>query len=396
MKRIIVCLDGTWNSADRSSNPTHIVRIRDALASSAGSTRTFQRIYYDEGVGTADPIDRFSGGFLGAGLGLNVRQAYKYLSRHYEPGDEIYLIGFSRGAFTARSVAGFIGACGLLKPDACTSEMEQAAWEYYRTPTKDRPIGDELKLRERCHNELTIKCIAVFDTVGTLGIPNSALNWIGQSRFAFHDTRIGSVVENAFHAVALDEKRTAFKATMWEQPFNPTRPPPRIQQVWFPGVHSDIGGGYPNPELGRIALDWMQGRLAELGVDFEGLKSVDPPGQGLNPHAAIHESRGLPLYLLDRFRPHHRPVRGIAAFDQAQRSTPELVYKPIEEALHRSALDRWVKESRYRPPNLDYVMRVIEGGVLPVVDWDGTVMPADAVSQTFPFVAKTGPWAEMA
>lgn len=394
MKRIIVCLDGTWNDADGGGMPTNVVRIRDALRNKGEDGEVFQRIYYDEGVGTADPIDRFAGGFLGKGLGRNVRQAYKYLSRHYEPGDEIYLIGFSRGAFTARSVAGYIGACGLLMPEACTGENEDAAWQHYRTATKDRAVGDEKRLRERCHDGVRVKCVAVFDTVGTLGIPNMALNWIGRSRFAFHDTRLGTTVENAFHAVALDEKRTAFRATMWEEPFNLAGPPPRIEQVWFPGVHSDIGGGYEDAGLGRIALDWMVRKLMGLGVAFDTWRPAEVPGDGLDPTATIHESRTLPLYLPDRFRPHLRPVKGIAAADRSQRSRPQLLYKPIAEALHRSALDRWAKDARYRPPNLEYVMRVVEGGMLPVIDWDGSVMPPEAVAAAFPFVERTGPWAE--
>lgn len=394
MKRIIVCLDGTWNDADSGRTPTNVVRIRDALRSKGQDGQVFQRIYYDEGVGTAGPIDRFAGGFLGKGLGRNVRQAYKYLARHYEPGDEIYLIGFSRGAFTARSVAGYIGTCGLLTPEACTGQNEDAAWQYYRAVAKDRAVGDEKRLRERCHDGVRVKCVAVFDTVGTLGIPNMKLNWIGRSRFAFHDTRLGTTVENAFHAVALDEKRTAFKATMWEEPFNLAGALPRIEQVWFPGVHSDIGGGYEDAGLGRIALDWMVRKLMELGVAFDTWQPAETPGEGLDPTATLHESRTLPLYLPDRFQPHRRPLKGIAATDRSQRSRPQLLYKPIAEALHRSALDRWAKDDRYRPPNLEYVMRVVEGGMLAVVDWDGSVMTPDRVAAAFPFVERTGPWVE--
>jgi uncharacterized protein (DUF2235 family) len=394
MKRIIVCLDGTWNDADRGGTPTNIVRIRDALRSKGEDGQVFQRIYYDEGVGTADPIDRFAGGFLGKGLGRNVRQAYKYLARHYEPGDEIHLIGFSRGAFTARSVAGYIAGCGLLMPDACTGENEDAAWRYYRTSGKDRAVGDEKRLRERCHERVSVKSVAVFDTVGTLGIPNMGLNWIGRSRFAFHDTRLGTTVENAFHAVALDEKRSAFKATMWEEPFNVAGKLPRIEQVWFPGVHSDIGGGYEDAGLGRITLDWMIRKLMELGVAFDTWQPADASGKDLEPGATIHESRTFPLYFPDRFRPHFRPLKGIAAADRSQRSRPQLLYQPIAEALHRSVLDRWAQDKGYRPPNLEYVMRVVEGGMLPVIDWNGSVMTPETVAATYPFVARTGPFAE--
>ena len=139
MKRIIVYLDGTWNTAERGGPTTNVVAIRDGLVSGLNAGIIQQRVYYDEGIGTADPIDRFRGGALGFGLSDNVRQAYKYVAKHYLPGDEIYLIGFSRGAYTARSVAGYIATCGLLTKANCTSEREAEAWTYYHTMPKDRP-----------------------------------------------------------------------------------------------------------------------------------------------------------------------------------------------------------------------------------------------------------------
>jgi hypothetical protein len=181
---------------------------------------------------------------------------------------------------------------------------------------------------------------------------------------------------------------------MWEEPFNLAGPLPHIEQVWFPGVHSDIGGGYEPAGLGRISLDWMMRKLASLGVSFDSPPSPQAPGQGLDPTATIHESRTLPLYAVDRFEPHLRPLLGIASADRSQRSRPQQLYKPIAEALHRSALDRWSRDGAYRPPNLEYVMRVVESGNLPVVDWDGSVMPPDRVAAAYPFVATTGPFAE--
>jgi len=387
MKRIIVCLDGTWNDAARGRPPTNVVRIRNAVASRA-SDHVTQRVYYDEGVGTDDPVNRLTGGVLGAGLSLNVRQAYKYLARHYKPGDEIFLIGFSRGAFTARSVAGFIAACGLLTSENCTGLNEERAWRHYRLPSKDRPIGDEMRLKALCHPDVPIQCVAVFDTVGTLGIPNTALNWIGRGRFAFHDTRLGSAVRHALHAVALDEKRNAFKATMWEAPFNPTGPLPEVSQVWFPGVHADVGGGYQDGDLAGIPLDWMMRRLEALGVSFKMPMADQPAGNGLDPLAPMHESRSLPLYLPDRFGPHDRPVVGVAASEQSQRSRPQMVYDPIAEGVHRSVLERWSRDPAYRPRNLDYVMFEAGGEKLPVIDWDGSPMTPEAVAEAFPFVAE--------
>jgi uncharacterized protein (DUF2235 family) len=306
VKRIIVCLDGTWNTAQRGGPTTNVVAIRDGLVADMKAP-VAQRIYYDEGVGTGDPFDKLKGGAFGDGLAQNVRQAYKYIARYYVPDDEIYIIGFSRGAFTARSVAGYIAACGLLRDADCTSEREEAAWRYYHTMPKDRPSGDHAALRQYCHPDVRIKCVAVFDTVGALGIPG-VLNWIEQWRFSFHDTQLNTCVDNCFHAVAIDEKRMTFVATMWEQPFNLDGVVPTVQQVWFPGVHGDIGGGYSENELSTNVRDWMIARLRELKVEF--LPHVDPDPKQRKSLGKIHESRKLvPYGTWKQGRPVHADLR---------------------------------------------------------------------------------------
>jgi uncharacterized protein (DUF2235 family) len=140
VRRLVLCLDGTWNTAD-GQEITNIVRIRDLIAPKVKTPAGIeeQRVYYHTGVGTGlSTRDRLIGGLTGSGLGHNVRSAYRYLSQHYAEGVEIYLFGFSRGAFTARSLAGYIGASGLLKADHCSPENERRAWQYYRTPPDDR------------------------------------------------------------------------------------------------------------------------------------------------------------------------------------------------------------------------------------------------------------------
>jgi uncharacterized protein (DUF2235 family) len=380
VKRIIVCLDGTWNKATMGGPTTNVVAIRDSLLATMEAGRDQQRIYYDEGVGTGDPIDKLKGGAVGVGLAQNVRQAYKYIARHFEPGDEIYLIGFSRGAFTARSVAGYIAACGLLRAADCTTEREEAAWHHYHTLPKDRPSGDRAELSLSSHPDVKIKCVAVFDTVGALGVPGG-LNWIGKSRFAFHDAQLNTCVENCFHAVAIDEKRMTFIATMWEQPFNLAGPPPKVQQVWFPGVHGDIGGGYSDNDLSRNVLDWMIARLRELKVEF--LPHADPDPQRRKPLGPIHESRKLVPYGLSRIWPLYRPIDGIAVNKRSERSTDTVQYSPIFEYVHRAALDRWKADGRYRPANLREVLSLIASERLSVIDWDGSAMPLAAVQTEF-------------
>jgi len=197
MKRIILLLDGTWNDSDFGDSDTNIVRIGDIIARSLDPdqasdpnadeapaalvrARGFKGnniehlVFYERGVGTG-ALDRMSGGIVGLGLSGNVRRAYRILSFHYKPGDEVFVFGFSRGAYTARSLVGFIGAVGLLKRDDCTEERERSARQFYRTPPNDRLPGVWTSLTPHVHERATfrIACLALFDTVGALGIPLS-------------------------------------------------------------------------------------------------------------------------------------------------------------------------------------------------------------------------------
>ncbi len=391
MKRIILCLDGTWNKATVGKPPTNVVRIRDALIEGKAGRYVSQRVYYDEGVGSDDsfPLDAWLGGAFGLGTGRNVRQAYKYICKHYEPGDEIYLMGFSRGAHTARSVAGMIGACGLLRPEACTSQAESAAWDFYRLPKKDRTPGDDRAMRRSCFPGVRVKCVAVFDTVGALGIPNDLLNWVGQSKFSFHDTRLGPTVEHAFHALAIDEHRGAFQATMWERPFNEGGEDcPNVEQAWFAGAHSDIGGGYDDSdhgELGRITLCWMIRRLRRLGVRFDRAK-LKRLREGIElpvvEKGVVHDPWSWPYRRLDGGKRRLRPINGRDVND-LELGTPQLRYDPIAEFIHCSVLERCLVKADYLPRNLSKVASDIGGKDLPVIDWSGKVMPAAIVQKKY-------------
>ena len=142
MKHLIICLDGTWSDADAPAPQTNIAILADIIdPRPAGGPE--QRVYYDAGVGTGGVIDRIAGGLFGKGLSANVLAAYRFLSHFYRPGDNIYVFGFSRGAFTARSLCGFLSASGLLTQDMCNEANQEFAWGYYRTPPKRafRPIA---------------------------------------------------------------------------------------------------------------------------------------------------------------------------------------------------------------------------------------------------------------
>jgi uncharacterized protein (DUF2235 family) len=294
LRRHLIFLDGTWNSDDREGEQTHIVRLRnlampkvkaDAGGGKPENTICLQSIYYDSGVGTGlSRLDRFIGGALGAGLSTNVRQAYRYLSAVYHPGDEICVFGFSRGAYTARSLVGYIAASGLLRREHCTEANESAAWAYYRTPPKQRFPGSAAGRDRLVHENVRVRAMGVFDTVGSLGIPSTWARTVNRLFLQFHDTEVSRIVDYAFHALAIDEKREPFQAAVWQRPRHEEFK--RIEQVWFPGVHSDIGGGYSDHRLGDIVLNWMVERLTRgPGTETEPHVHFYGKSQGPTPSA---------------------------------------------------------------------------------------------------------------
>jgi len=219
-------------------------------------------VYYHPGVGTGNIVDHWIGGGTGIGLSENVRSAYAFFVDNYKDGDELFLFGFSRGAYTARSVAGMMAHVGLLRKHHM--ENFDQVWDYYRLPDKERDRQEQQFLAnfpDRVdRNHLVIKCIGVWDTVGSLGIPGSHFC---QKEYQFHDTNLGPGVEYAFQALAIDEERSAFKPSIWH-PNEKPRVTQVVKQVWFPGVHSNIGGGYPEHVLSDAAFFWMAGNLAPL------------------------------------------------------------------------------------------------------------------------------------
>jgi len=291
-KRLIVTCDGTWLDSDNGlingsiQTPSNVSRIGWAIKDTSRDGIP-QVVHYQAGVGTmGGPAARAVGGATGAGLKENVREAYTYLAINWREGDEIFLIGFSRGAFTARSVGGMIGAMGLLTRNGLPSFNEIFEdWEhryddryvskYPNTPFPEKgPFDDryvaELERRGLTRLHVPIKAICCWDTVGSLGIPK--VGWMEsfgmQSRdmdkYQFYDTRLHPCIENAFQALALDEHRAPFSPALWEKRDNDRT---NLTQVWFPGVHSNIGGGYDDQELSNITLAWMISRLEKF-LDF--------------------------------------------------------------------------------------------------------------------------------
>jgi uncharacterized protein (DUF2235 family) len=359
-KRLIVCCDGTWNTADQAiagrPSPTNVTKLALSIADedSAGSR---QCVYYHSGVGTSRR-ERLSGGAFGVGLSRNVFDAYRFLIDNYESGDWLYLFGFSRGAFTARSLAGLIRNSGILRRE--NADRIDQAWALYRSAT-DTPRGVASTLFRRAYSyEPRIHFIGVWDTVGALGIPILGPRWLKpvvaliNRRYQFHDTTLSTRVNGAFHALAIDERRKAFAPTMWHQQPGADRQEPKqeLNQVWFTGVHCDIGGGYPDTSLSDIALLWMADRAQEYGLEFQtGAFNADGPAK-MTPGESI-DFKVDPRPMTDphsswtkfyRFvKPFDRPI-GVAAIVPG--------HLDGREYLAASASEHYNGDPGYRPPEL--------------------------------------------
>ena len=270
MKRLVVCCDGTWNKPDNEAI-TNVEKLARTVQSDPNATAgAYQLVYYVSGVGAGSyTVDRLLGGAFGFGLFHNVIACYRFLAQNYEPGDEIFIIGFSRGAYTARSVAGMLGRVGLLTKVSLVEERLPAAVHMYQRI--DMPEGafgesvDEFK-HDHCH-PATVTFLGVFDTVGALGVP-------GLKRLTprFHDVQLSGQVLRARHALAVDETRLKFAPTFWEAAEDPPGAPTedeRVKQVWFEGAHSDVGGGYRETGLSDTSLLWMAREAHDAGLVFD-------------------------------------------------------------------------------------------------------------------------------
>lgn len=392
-KRIILLLDGTWNDLDVGPYDTNIVRIQTLIGQSLSlppstsesiSQKPVQGyasegreniVYYERGVGTS-AFDRLRGGAFGDGLAEKIRRAYKFLSYHYVPGDNIFIFGFSRGAYTARSLVGYLGAAGLLKREHCTEARELVAWSYYRTNPGDRLPGTWCELEPYVHDRafFRVDCLGVFDTVGALGVPLDRFYLVNRDRFAFHNVELSSITTVNLHAVAIDEHRKPFEATIWRKPkFKHFKTV--TEQVWFPGAHADIGGGYipeerrvkefPN-SLDTVALDWMIRRVLHHFDKFPFSLPAELPVD--EAYTAPHHEPRQKQYKLYPFA-----LRSISNYpiDPLARSQLQVSRDrhaaPIGEMVHISALKRLGKkvmiegkEQRYMPTNLIGVLPQIK------------------------------------
>jgi len=254
-KNIIFCADGTW---DTVASNTNVVKIYRALL-----MNNAQFVAYDDGVGTdGTPIEKLAGAAFGAGLFKKIQNGYTKIAQVYEAGDNIFIFGFSRGAYTARSLSGMIVHCGLPTASTFGPDLVPTAFAAYRNPALRPGLPTALAAYNMADVKITM--VGVWDTVGSLGIP--ALFGGIETSYQFLDTSLHPNVLNACHAVSIDERREEFPSTAWNQAPAPGQ---TISQVYFAGVHCDVGGGYPDSTLADITLGWMMKKAAAAGAIFD-------------------------------------------------------------------------------------------------------------------------------
>ena len=353
MKHIIICSDGTGNTAIKGRG-TNVFKLYEAVDIAGhrvpGANVPEQIALYDDGVGTESFVPlKVLGGMAGWGLSRNVKKLYTEIARVYAPGDKLFLFGFSRGAFTVRTLAGLITSCGIvdIARFADKAHLDNAVGTIYRQYRRRyrtalgkllRGDADDSALvfaHEHCvrHDvhapggRIEIEFIGVWDTVDAVGLPFHISDVINSTiwRFKFRDNILNPQVKRACHALALDEERHSFAPVLWQHH-------ERIEQVWFSGVHSNVGGGYPRQGMSLVALDWMMERAAaQDGVRF--LPHVRSLYRELqNVDDKLYDPRsGVGIFY--RWKP--RDVNALCRSAGIQR--PKVHLSAIERATHGTA-----------------------------------------------------------
>ena len=305
-RRLVVCLDGTWNKPGQKDEgvrtETNVLKLSEALTKLPD-----QVVGYFKGVGT-DRGDKVAGGAFGWGLFDQIKDGYRFLQENFQPGDNIYIFGFSRGAYSARSLSGMVLRCGILKRDAdpkfpdlgadllttqqdgsLRMDVTDRLFALYKRAYDQKNRSEVERFKQQYCNDTAVRFVGVWDTVGALGIPDGivpALNKVDkaldQKLYGFLDTDLHPRVEAAYHAVAIDEHRKPFLPTLWTDPKGAAprvnMPGSSVEQTWFVGAHSNVGGGYADCGLSDIALKWMidRARNNSLAFDATALAAIRP------------------------------------------------------------------------------------------------------------------------
>lgn len=277
MKRIVICADGTWNIQDQkvpgqlTRRPTNVTKVARAVVTRipgvGGAEAVDQVVFYHAGIGTGRGLDKVTGGAFGDGIENNIRELYRSIIYNYEAGDALYFFGFSRGAFTVRSLIGFLNAVGLVHKgdDYWVPEL----YECYQSGKRPGSPEWQATLTHLEHPVLPcppIKFVGVWDTVGALGAPGLLGQLFNRKKYKYHDVSLNDHIENAYQALAIDERRRPFAPSVWERPPGWTG---KLEQAWFAGVHSDVGGGQPRDGLANEALHWIVEKAEGCGLVFD-------------------------------------------------------------------------------------------------------------------------------
>ena len=355
-RNIVLCSDGTGNKGGSGSD-TNVFKLYQAVKiNDFAQHEREQIVFYDNGVGTSKlSVKKAAGGALGLGFRQNVSDLYDFLGRNYRAGDDIYVFGFSRGSATVRALAGMLEHCGLVlkhpEEGAVLSEETfrtrgRLAMEHYADRAPGRTTRFEHGIR------VDIEFMGVWDTVSALGTPQ--LPWLDAlidlvRRHKFFDYEPATCVKNVYHAVAVDDERRTFWPMIWnETSYKASTPDGAIEQVWFPGMHSNIGGGYPRVEVANVALEWMMHKLethcARLQQDGSnrGLCLKTSARRAVRDDASafgkIYDSRsGFKVFY--RYQP--RPIERLCG----DKSTPIRIHSSVIDRLQR-------RTAGYTPGNL--------------------------------------------
>ncbi len=364
-KNIVICSDGTGNTTikGRGTNVFKMFESIDLNGHRFDPELDPQVAIYDDGVGTEDfkPLKIF-GGATGWGLSRNVKQLYKELCRIYDPGDKIYLFGFSRGAFTVRTLAGIVTRCGIIdaRKQATASAFDHAvnaAYKAYRSCY--RTIAMRLILGESdsdaaanfkakfCHRHPPeIHFIGVWDTVDAVGLPFHLGDLVNSVfyRFKFPNQKLSEHVKQAYHALAIDEERHSFYPLLWDQSTPSENKNQKIEQVWFAGAHSNVGGGYPKQGMSLVPLDWMMEKAKSAQLRF-----IAGEREYCRDHANVDDKLYDPragLGVFYRWKP-----RDLAAICRMNDVAPTLHLSVLERIAHGT--------EDYSPGNLPSAARVV-------------------------------------
>lgn len=353
-KRLALFLDGTWNEVDSNTN---VWRMKALCAPTSTDGKT-QLAYYEIGV------NGVVGGSTGKGLDENIRRAYQWLVENYNVGDEIFIFGFSRGAYTARSLAGLVAKLGILKPGSPIGGAQLFS-RYKRSDEEtlgklrelqDAGKLDNITLEERWllkYSQVAkIKMVGVWDTVGSLGIPAFSIAGVSRPTFGYLHTGLRIQIEHGFHALAIDEHRKDFAPTLWDvrtpKDPNEVRAVPRlissVEQRWFVGAHANVGGGYESDLLAQAPLRWIMKKASLFGLTFR--NDVDIDGDILK--APINDS--YKEFMRGAYAKISKP------FFRTIGENPDVrddgTHTNVNETIDQSVFERWRTMPTYRPQNL--------------------------------------------